>query len=156
MKKFVSGSLVLIALGIFSVANAASYTLSPLTSFGTHSDGSIQPNDPNPSNLGAAALFDINFNQRGMAVDPLTTNVVIVDTHSGSGGSSFIQGGIYVLDGTTGANLFDNTLFQNVVLSTNGMNGGNYADSAAIVADDGAVYVCNQVTGSTNLVLTIY
>lgn len=149
--------LALFPITVFSlVANAQSiYQLIPLDSFGTHSDGSIRPGDNPPSTLGSQALFDTGFNQRGVAYDPILTNLVVVDTHSGSGGSTDVRGGIYVLDATHGTNQLDqfDTTFA---LNTNGVNGGSYADAGVVVADDGAVYVCNQVVNSGTQPLLIY
>src|SRR5262249_15661310 len=131
------------------------YQLTPLNNFGTHSDGSIRPADNPPSSLGSQGLFDTGFNQRGMAYDPVLSNLVIVDTHSGSGGSTDVRGGIYVLDATYGTNQLD-TVDNTLVLNTNGINGGSYADSGVVVADDGAVYVCNQVVNSGTQPILIY
>src|SRR5689334_97545 len=75
-------------------------TLNPLTSFGVvNGDGSIRPND--------TTWMDSLFNQRGLAQDPVTGNVILVDAHSGSSGSAAVQGAIYVLEGTYGTNLLD-------------------------------------------------
>jgi hypothetical protein len=144
-------------LAIFGlVANAQNiYQLIPLNTFGSHSDGSIRPGDNPPSTLGSQALIDTGFNQRGVAYDPVLTNLVMVDSHSGSGGSTDVRGGIYVLEANYGTNQldeFDNTL----VLNTNGINGGSYADAGVVVADDGAVYVCNQVVNSGTQPFLIY
>jgi hypothetical protein len=157
MKKSLRFLATVLPLTIFSlVANAQNiYQLIPLNTFGSHSDGSLRPGDNPPSSLGSQGLFDTGFNQRGMAYDPVLTNLVIVDTHSGSGGSTDVRGGIYVLDATYGTNqldTFDNTL----VLNTNSINGGSYADSGVVVADDGAVYVCNQVVNSGTQPILIY
>lgn len=122
-------------------------TLAPLTTFGIHGDGSLRPGDQ--------PWIETIFNQRGIAYDPVTDRVVYVDTRSGTAGSAAVQGAIYVLNGTTGTNLLDETS-ANFVLNTNGISGGSYADAGAGVADDGVVYVCNQVTVSTVSPLKIY
>jgi hypothetical protein len=135
--------LALFAAVLLAVADAKAqtvFTLSPLTSFGTRSDGSIQPTD--------VSWVDSNTNQRGLAYDPITGNLVFVDTHSGSGGSTNVLGNVFILDGTTGANL--------TTLNTNGMGGGSYSDASAGVADDGAVYVANLVNSSTGSPFIIY
>src|SRR2546423_10311131 len=131
---------ILFALASLTQLKAqSSYQLNPLSSFG-RADGSVRPGD--------AAYVDSGFNQRGLAYDHVTGNLVYVDTHSGSSGSSSVTGAVYVLDGTTG--------LQTSTLSTNGISGGSYADVGAVIADDGVVYVCNQVNVSTNLAFKIY
>ena len=110
----------LIAAGAFLSARAQTSTmLSPLTTFGNAGDGTIQPGatDPYPP-------MDTGSNQRGIAYDPVSGNVVLVDTHSGGGGG-FLAGAIYILDGTYGTNI--------TTLNTNGMvyAGSGYADAAA-------------------------
>jgi hypothetical protein len=149
MKTFHPRIAFLVLAGLSSASFGQNVpTLDPLTSFGSHFDGSIQPND--------TTWVDTSFNQRGMAVDPVTGNLVYVDTHSGSGGSTNVQGAIYILQGTYGTNLLDSTGLNPFTLATNGINGGNYADAAAAVAADGVVYICNQVNSSTANPLTIY
>jgi hypothetical protein len=157
MKILFRGSLLLLFVGLFAQVGKSQtiFQLTPLPDFGTHSDGSIRPGDNPPSNLGPQALFDTGFNQRGVAYDPILTNLVIVDTHSGSGGSTDVRGGIYVLDATYGTNQLDQ-FDSTFALNTNGINGGSYADSGVVVADDGAVYVCNQVVNSGTQPILIY
>jgi hypothetical protein len=157
MKKLFRVSLVLLSVGVFAQMGKSQtiYQLTPLADFGTHSDGSIRPGDNPPSNVGSQALFDTGFNERGMAYDPASNNIVIVDTHSGSGGSTDVRGGIYVLEGNFGTNRIDE-FASTFVLNTNGINGGSYADVGVVVAEDGAVYVCNQVVNSGNLPFLIY
>src|SRR5437016_4436149 len=114
-----------------SAAHANNFTLNPLIAFGSHGDGSIRTNDT----IGALTI-DANFNQRGLSCDPITGNLVLVDTHSGSGGGTNVNGGIYVLDGAFGSAATPATL------STNGILGGSYADVPVAIADDGVVFVC--------------
>ncbi|MGI8966474.1 MAG: hypothetical protein ACR2H1_10370, partial [Limisphaerales bacterium] len=81
-------------------------TLTPLTSFGARGDGSIQPGDSigtNPqsgNNVQISAPGGVGvqsgdlpastngFNMRGLSYDPISGNLVFVDTHSGSGGGA--------------------------------------------------------------------
>jgi hypothetical protein len=135
----------LITGGVLLSATAqASTMLSPLTTFGNAFDGTIQPgaSDPYPP-------LDTGNNQRGMACDPVSGNVVLVDTHTGGGGGS-LSGAIYIVDGIYGTNI--------TTLNTNGMvyAGGGYADAAAGVADDGVVYVADQVNNSATTAFIIY
>src|ERR1051325_7192764 len=146
----VSLGFVLVSLAC-SVQAQSNFTLNPLTTFGGNADGSIRPGDqpwvsgpgttPQPGDLPGATN---GFNQRGISYDPVSGSLVYVDTHSGSGGSDTLvpNAGIYILDSTNGTVI--------TTLNTNGIVGGAYTHVGAAVADDGAVYVCNQVTVSTN------
>src|SRR5258706_408284 len=139
MKIFPRYSL-LVLLAIASIAHAQNnYTLNPLITFGGHGDGSVRPGD----SIGLLTL-DNGFNQRGLACDPITTNLVFVDTHSGSGGGPSGSNGVYVIDGAFGGAASPATL------STNGMTGGSWIDVPVAIANDGVVFVCNQVNVSTN------
>ena len=128
-------------------------TLSPLSSFGGNGDGSIRPGDQPwvsaqlgvGTQIGDLPASTNGFNQRGISYDPVSGHLVYVDTHSGSGGSASLltNAAIYILDGTNG------TVVTNLNLT--GIAGGAYTHVAAAVADDGVVYVCNQVNVSTNV-----
>ncbi len=148
---------LLLSFVLFSLSGTlqaqSNFTLNPLTTFGGNADGSIRPGDqpwvsaPNgvgtqPGDLPGATN---GFNQRGISYDPVSRSLVYVDTHSGSGGSGTIvpNAGIYILDSTNGTVI--------TTLNTNGIAGGAYTHVGAVVADDGVVYVCNQVTVSTNI-----
>src|SRR4051812_9144285 len=103
MKNLFLKSLLLLCLGLFCSVHAQNiYQLQPLAGFGSHSDGSLRPGDPLTFNLSNNALFDNASNQRGMAYDPVLTNLVIVDTHTGGSGSDHGVGAIYVLDARNG------------------------------------------------------
>lgn len=138
MKKLPCLTLVLLLSLPVALFAQTSKQLDPLTSFGNvyhgRADGSIQPVEPSDWTL------DTGSNQRGMARDPVTGHIVLVNTASGGGGSSDVRGAIYILHGLYGTNIS--------LLDTNGMGGGNYADASAGVADDGVVYVANQTTAS--------
>lgn len=136
--------LVLVCLLLLSCRAASAQTvkaLGALESFGSSGTGRIDPPSSDP-------LLDSLSNQRGMAIDPVTGHMVLVDSHSGGGGSSTLMGSIFVIDGLNGTNL--------ATLNTTGIGGGNYADSSVAIADDGAVYVCNQVNVSGTLPFIIY
>jgi hypothetical protein len=145
--------LILTLLSIGLLAQAATVNmLSPLTTFGPVGDGSIQPPalyPPYPPvTIGTA---NTGF-QRGYAYDPTTGMTVLVDPNVGNAGNNpNFQGGIYVIDGTSG----------NVVstLAPDGIYGpadGGWPASGLGVADDGVVYICNQVSGNASQVFTIY
>jgi hypothetical protein len=117
------------------------FTLNPNTNFGccTWFDGSIRPGDRSYVTTGNA--------QRGLAYNPATDNIILVDRALG-GGSPNISGGIYVLTGATGADVR--------TLSTNGMGGGTFADFAVAVDDAGVIYVGNLVNDGTSSPFKIY
>jgi hypothetical protein len=140
MRTLIAGTLLLVLGGVGASAQTAR-VLNPLTTFGPNSDGRINSGSSNP-------LLEASSNQRGMAVDPVSGNIVLVDAQSGTGGSTDIRGNIFILGGNDGLTI--------TTLNTNGMGGGTYASSAVAVADDGAVYVCNQINNSTTLPFTIY
>ena len=123
--------------------------LTPLSTFGPGSDGSIQPPASYPPYPPVTVGNATSGYQRGYAYDPTTTNTVLVDPNVGTGGSDpNFSGGLYVIDGNLGTVL--------ATLDTNGIYGGTYPGSAVGVADDGAVYMCNQINSSTNVPLAIY
>src|SRR5947207_2632406 len=96
-----------ICLTLTSVKAQTTYTLDDASGFGGHGDGSIRPGDSigtspltgndvkictlngvgtQPGDLIAAPVQTNGFNQRGMTYDPITGNLVFVDTRTGSGG----------------------------------------------------------------------
>jgi hypothetical protein len=141
---------LLIALGCACVARAATTTvLSPLTSFGPSSDGSIQPPASYPPYPPMTVGGTTTGYQRGYAYDPVTGNTVLVDPNVGSAGTiPDFSGGVYVIDGTNG------TVVS--TLDTNGIYGGTYPASALGVADDGVVYMGNAVNASGTAGFIIY
>src|SRR5277367_4818705 len=130
MKTLLASSVRLACLlGLSLIVPLASgqttFTLNPLPSFGTRGDGSIQPGDSigtNPQNGNnvaisapggygiqpgdsvAAPISTNGFNMRGLTYDPVSGNLIFVDTHSGSGGSATLatNAAIYVLDPDSG------------------------------------------------------
>ena len=143
--------LTLVSLGLLAQA-ATVNMLSPLTTFGPVGDGSIQPPASYPSyppvTIGTANL---GF-QRGYAYDPTTGMTVLVDPNVGNSGSNpNFQGGIYVIDGTSGNVV--STLAPDGIY---GPVGGGWPASGLGVADDGVVYICNQVSSSASQIFTIY
>lgn len=135
-----------------SVCAQNNFTLSPLTTFGVNGDGSVRPGDqpwvsaPNGvgTQFGDLPGSTNGFNQRGISFDPVSGHLVYVDTHTGSAGSGALvpNAAIYILDSTNGTVV--------ATLNLTGIAGGAYTHVGAAVADDGAIYVCNQVTVSTN------
>lgn len=79
--------------------------------------------------------------ERGITVNPITTNVLIASRNLSSNQ-------VVVLDGNTGA------LIR--FLSTNGIFGGTFAVNKIQVADDGAVYVANLSTSTASPLVKLY
>lgn len=134
---------LLTAVG-FATEAATTTMFSPLTSFGPSGNGLITPpaTDPYPT------LDPSGPKERGLAYDPTTGYLVLVDPNTDSTGTiPAMLGPIFVFDGLTGTNIS--------TLSTNGMYGGTYPASAAGIADDGTVYVCNQ-NNNTSVPFVIY
>src|ERR1043166_4471898 len=106
---------------------------------------------PNETTIDARPTGSTNgFNMRGIGYDPVSGNVLLVDTPSGSGGSNTISpfSGIYVINSTNGQIIAG--------LNTNGIAVGSYVMVPVGVADDGVVYIANQTTASFNNPLKIY
>src|SRR5436190_21620285 len=104
MKKFSPPLLILLtALGLVSIAKAQNnFSLNPSFLFGPHTDGSIRPGDSiglspingndvqisapgygvQPGDSTAAPISTNGFNMRGLAYDPVSANLVFVDTHT--------------------------------------------------------------------------
>jgi len=107
-----------------------------------------QPNDRTNAPNSTAG-----FNMRGLAYDPVTTHLIFVDTHTGSGGSQTNppNAAIYILDSTTG--LIIDTLTPDIVtLNAAGVtnDGGGIGVFCAVgVNDDGVIYACSQVNQNT-------
>lgn len=164
-------SLVSAAMVSIASAQPTTFTLNPLTSFGSRGDGSIQPGDSiglnpwtgntvaisapggygiQPGDSSASPTSTNGFNMRGLTYDPVSGNLVFVDTHSGSGGSAVLaaNAGIYVLDANSGQIIGG--------LNTTGIVGGTYSHVVPGVGDDGVVYVCNQTTASQTTGFKIY
>ncbi|HZO83679.1 MAG TPA: immunoglobulin domain-containing protein [Verrucomicrobiae bacterium] len=106
--------------------------LDPLPFFGPNIDGSIRPGEKPYVTTGNA--------QRGLAYNPQSGYLVFIDRVTGSGGSTF-SGSIYILHWNSGDAIS--------TLTPNGIEGGNFATMATGVADDGAIYVGNQVNDGT-------
>lgn len=126
-------------LASFTLANsltgvfAQTPQLVPLTTFGTHGDGSIRPGDfPFITGDGTTQ------SQRGMAYNPLTGHLLIAHRAGQS---------IHAIDGATGAEV--GTMPFTVMVDAG--NTG-FRLSKIGVADDGAVYVANLTSASTALI----
>ncbi|HVV01282.1 MAG TPA: hypothetical protein VHH88_07950, partial [Verrucomicrobiae bacterium] len=142
MNKTVFIGLVLMpALAVLPSAQAQTYhSLQPMAGFGTYGNGEMLAD-------GSVPFLTTGAVQRGLCRNPLTGNLIFVD-RAVSGQSGSVSGAIYVLDGATGAVL--NTL------STNGIDGGSFADYAVAVGPDGVIYVDNVIADSNSGPFKIY
>src|SRR5258707_10150521 len=125
------------------------FTLNPLSSFGSRGDGSVQPGDSigtspqsgfdikisaqgvgiQPGDTDVRGTGSTNgYNMRGIAYDPISGKVILVDTHAGQAGSPIMSNNaaIYVLDPDSGQIIG--------TLSTNGMIGGSFTHVVVGVA----------------------
>lgn len=127
MRRSVTPFLALCAVA--TTAISAHAQLAPLTTFGTN--GWLAP--------GAIPQLTADNNQRGMAVNPTTGNLILPSRSSALGNNA------YVLSGTTGA--VNGTLTPPV----GGYSSGTFVVNGAGAGSDGSVYVANLVTAGTEL-----
>jgi hypothetical protein len=139
MRKRASLSVVL-AFTASVTSVLAQLTLNPLSTFGTNNDGTIRPGDFDYTWLTA----DGSRYQRGMAYNPTTGHLIIVNRNPG-------VESINVIDALTGTNV--GTLDLSAT-SLGGADGFVYDQVA--VADDGAIYVGNLTTSGALVEYTLY
>lgn len=132
---------ICLSLSALSLRAQSIYSFTPLNGFGTTGNGEILADGSVPFLTSSAAI------QRGMAYNPATGNLIFVD-RGVAGQSADVSGGIYVLNGTTGAVIS--------TLNTNGIQGGSFAHYATGVGDDGAVYVANVVANTNAGAFKVY
>jgi autotransporter-associated beta strand protein len=101
--------------------------MQPLTTFGPNGDGSLRPGD-------VVCLTSAGQLQRGMAYNPTTGHLLVVDRATNSSINYFV----YILDGASGVNL-------GTLATISPLAGGNAAFPLNLigVADDGAIYAAN-------------
>jgi len=172
-------AFAILLVAIVSTSAQTTFTLNGYSSFGPNGDGSVNPGQSIGTSPALAQPVLISaqgtptawfsgedlqdqrptgstngFNMRGIVYDPTSGNLILCDTHVGSGGTVGGSGAlgpfsaIYILDSTNG----------NIIgaLNTNGMIGGAYTHVVPGVADDGVVYICNQTTASATIGFKIY
>src|SRR6185369_15222224 len=129
---------LLLQIGLLAVllatgASAQSVLLQPLVTFGTNGDGTVRPGD-------AAFLTPTNQFQRGLAYNPTTGHLLVVDRSPNSSANN----DVYILDGDTGATL-------GILNNGSTLAGGNAAFTLNLVgvSDDGVIYVCNLTSGTS-------
>jgi hypothetical protein len=130
----------LLALVAFLNSASAQLQLVPLSTFGTNNDGTIRPGD-----FGYTWLTgDGNRYNRGMAFNPVTGHLLIVDRSLG------IES-INVIDGLTGAYVSH----LNLDATSLGGSSGFVYDQVA-VGEDGAIYAGNLTTSSSSIQFILY
>src|ERR1035437_8488721 len=107
MKKEILHLTGLLAAAVFcsTVGAQTNFTLRPLTTpdFGGHGDGSIHPGDQPYVTGQSTTPYPGRDYQRGLAWDPATGNLILVDRHTGGASSTpYMTGNIEVLDGASG------------------------------------------------------
>jgi hypothetical protein len=128
---------VLLLLG---AGAGAQIVLQPLTTFGTNGDGTIRPGD-----FDYAFLTSSNGLQRGLAYNPTTGHLIIVNRNP-IGAET-----INIIDAFTGTNVSE--------LDQSSRTFGGSADFAydmVGVADDGAIYVGNLTTSGALVEFILY
>jgi hypothetical protein len=120
------------ALFVAMAAQAQVTVLQPLTTFGPNGDGSLRPND-------ILYLTSASQLQRGMAYNPVTGHLLLVDRSTNSSANN----DVHIVDGNTGAYIgkLDNS-------STLSGGTAGFTLNMVGVADDGAIYVCNLSSGT--------
>ena len=133
MKTFLlSTALVVFALLCPVSSRARVVIMQPWTTFGTNGDGSLRPND-------IAYLTSASQLQRGMAYNPSTGHLLLVDRSTNSSANN----DVHILDGNTGAYLGKLDNGSTVAGGTTG-----FTLNLVGVADDGAIYVANLSSGT--------
>jgi hypothetical protein len=126
--RFSVSVLVTLAASMACAPLAAQATITPVAGFGT--GGWLAP--------GAIGQLDTSNAQRGMAVNPVTGNVILVDRDGTLGNNA------WVIDGTTGS------VIGSLVPPAGGYSGGTFVVNAAGCGADGSIHVCNLVTSTAS------
>src|SRR5437763_482756 len=98
MKKVLFGTLSLVLASTYFAGAQTTKILTPLPSFGNHSDGSMRSTD-------GISYLTVGSFQRGLAGNPATGNLVFIDRQTGAASNTNITGSIYILDGSTGSSI---------------------------------------------------
>jgi hypothetical protein len=122
----IAGAVVLVAAS-GRTTEAQSPSLVRLTTFG--SNGWLAP--------GSTSYLGTGNNERGLAYNPVTKNLVLVSRATVLGSST----NVVILNGTTGA--------QVKLMNTTGVSAGTFVVNMAGVGADGAIYVSNLTTSAT-------
>lgn len=115
-----SSVVSLVLASLFGSALSAQSTLTPVSTFGTN--GWLAP--------GSTPYLAITNNERGLAYNPITGNLILV---SRTGGTN-----IRILNSFTGTDLGN--------LDVTGITGGTFVVNQVDCAEDGSIYVCNLST----------
>ncbi|MEY2980233.1 MAG: hypothetical protein RL562_460 [Planctomycetota bacterium] len=128
MNRFTVPLLATLAASVASVPLAAQATITPVAGFGT--GGWLAP--------GAIPQLDTSNSQRGMAVNPATGNLILVDRDGTLGNNA------WVIDGATG------TVLGSLVPPAGGYSGGTFVVNIPGCGSDGSIHVCNLVTSTAS------
>ena len=128
MQRFSLPLIASIAASVISGSLAAQASITPVAGFGT--GGWLAP--------GAIPQLDTSNSQRGMAVNPVTGNIILVDRDGTLGNNA------YVIDGATGA------VLGTLVPPAGGYSGGTFVVNIPGCGDDGSIHVCNLVTSTAS------
>jgi autotransporter-associated beta strand protein len=134
MKTLIRIIASVVSIAFFSISgNGQVVVMQPLTTFGPNGDGSVRPGD-------VVCLTSAGQLQRGMAYNPTTGHLLVVDRATNSSVNYFV----YILDGATGANL-------GTLATISPFAGGNAAFPLNLigVGDDGAIYAANLSNSTT-------
>ncbi len=131
----VFGAGVLLA----GLTSHAQQQLAPLTTFGPHGDGTLRPGDV------SFLTDDGNRYQRGMAFNPLTGHLIIVNRYPVGAET------INVIDAATGAEI---GALDTCCPAFGGS--ANFTYNKVGVADDGAIYVGNLTTSGSLVTFNLY
>src|SRR5436190_1804593 len=134
MKTLLRTILSVVLITFFSIlAHGSVLVMQPLPTFGPNGDGSLRPGD-------VVCLTSAGQLQRGMAYNPMTGHLLVVDRSTNSSINYFV----YILDGASGANL-------GTLATISPFSGGNAAFPLNLigVADDGAIYAANLANSTT-------
>jgi hypothetical protein len=128
VNRFTVPLLATLAASVASVPLAAQATITPVAGFGT--GGWLAP--------GAIPQLDTSNSQRGMAVNPATGNIILVDRDGTLGNNA------WVIDGATG------TVLGSLVPPAGGYSGGTFVVNIPGCGSDGSIHVCNLVTSTAS------
>lgn len=131
-----------LSLTLFSLVAQAVVVMQPLTTFGPNGDGSVRPGD-------LFFLTSSNQWQRGMAYNPTTGHLLVVDRSTNTTTSA--SGDVYIIDGNTGAAVTNSSGLPKKLDISSIIDLGNVAFRMSLIgiADDGAIYVGNLSTATT-------
>jgi hypothetical protein len=128
VNRFTASLLATFAGSVACAPLAAQATITPVAGFGA--GGWLAP--------GAIPQLDTSNGQRGLAVNPATGNLILVDRDGTLGNNA------WVIDGATG------TVLGSLVPPAGGYSGGTFVVNIPGCGSDGSIHVCNLVTSTAS------